>query len=145
MRYDAVLKYADETHLSCHTDKLPIGLLADPEDEEVTLAQLTNSLPPHHQPTALHPTHQPTTLHNPTIDDFSVQPTSDFLTSDGNASFSHNDNNWSDNKDGADAFDHNFKEPELDNQLEHHNPHQQTTNTNPTKFVRTLPEKRSCL
>ena len=30
MRYDAVLKYADETHRSYHTYKLPIGLLADP-------------------------------------------------------------------------------------------------------------------
>eukprot|EP00956_Cyclotella_meneghiniana_P001712 scaffold1870_cov73-Cyclotella_meneghiniana.AAC.3 len=137
----AVLKYADETHRSYHTYKLPIGLLADPEDEEVTLAQLANSLPPHRQPTVLHPTHQPTTLHNPTTDDFSVQQTSDFHPSDDDASFDHNDNNWSDNEEEANTEDHNFEEPELNNQPEHHTPHQQTTDTNPTKYTRTLPEE----
>ena len=141
MRYDAVLKYADETHRSYHTYKLPIGLLADPEDEEVTLAQLANSLPPHRRPTVLHPTHQPTTLHNPTTDDLSVQQTSDFHPSDDDASFSQHDNNWSENEEDTNADDDNFEESELNNQPEHQTPHQQSTNTNPTKFVRTLPEE----
>eukprot|EP00956_Cyclotella_meneghiniana_P005088 scaffold6302_cov61-Cyclotella_meneghiniana.AAC.5 len=119
----AVLKYADETHRSYHTYKLPIGLLADPEDEEVTLAQLASSLPPHRQPTVLHHTHQPTALHSPTTDEFAVQQTSNF-PSDEDASFDNNDNNWSDNEEDTNADDHNFEEPDLNNQPEHHTPHQ---------------------
>ena len=36
MRYDAVLKYADETRHTFHTYKLPIGLPADPAADEAS-------------------------------------------------------------------------------------------------------------
>jgi hypothetical protein len=40
MRYDAVLHYADEQHPNFSRFHLPDGLLEDPADEEITLAQL---------------------------------------------------------------------------------------------------------
>ena len=40
MRYDAVLHYADEQHPNFRRFHLPDGLLEDPDDEEITLAQL---------------------------------------------------------------------------------------------------------
>jgi NAD(P)H-nitrite reductase large subunit len=40
MRYDAVLHYADEEHSNYRRFHLPSAMLEDPEDEEVTLAEL---------------------------------------------------------------------------------------------------------
>ena len=84
MRYDAVLKYADETHRNFHTFHLPIQLLPDPEDETITLADLANL-----RTTTSRPTSQPTVLHNPTTDDYHAQD----LSSGDDASFDAPNNN----------------------------------------------------
>eukprot|EP00956_Cyclotella_meneghiniana_P024576 scaffold49508_cov47-Cyclotella_meneghiniana.AAC.9 len=85
MRYDAVLKYADETHSNFHSFHLPIGILPDPEDETVTLAQLANSLP------TLHETARPTVLHDSTTDDYIAQ---DLSSSDNDSFGDNNDDEW---------------------------------------------------
>eukprot|EP00956_Cyclotella_meneghiniana_P043310 scaffold263758_cov139-Cyclotella_meneghiniana.AAC.1 len=90
MRYDAVLKYADETHRSFHTFHLPFGLLPDPNDECVTLAQLANCLP------TSRPSSRPTILHNSTTDEYSAQDLSD------NESFGDaNDGDWDESNNDA--------------------------------------------
>ena len=66
MRYDAVLKYADETHGRFSSYHLPTDILPDPEDETVTLAQLANSI----LPTSRQTSHPTDVLHDSTTDDY---------------------------------------------------------------------------
>ena len=84
MRYDAVLKYADESQRNFHTFHLPMALLPDPEDETITLAQLANLRQ------TSRPTSRPTILHNPTTDDYSAQ---DLSSDSGDESFGAPNNN----------------------------------------------------
>ena len=78
MRYDAVLHYADETHKQYYTFQLPTGLLPDPQDEEVTLAQLARSRSTRPSADRI----EPTALHNTDTDDYSFQNNSGFDSSD---------------------------------------------------------------
>eukprot|EP00956_Cyclotella_meneghiniana_P007367 scaffold10033_cov103-Cyclotella_meneghiniana.AAC.1 len=97
MRYDAVLKYSDETHGRHSSYHLPSDILPDPEDETVTLAQLANSrLPTSRQ------TPRPTVLHDSTTDEYNAQdPSSD--NDDDDASYgANNDDEW--NEEEEDNF-----------------------------------------
>eukprot|EP00956_Cyclotella_meneghiniana_P038739 scaffold159386_cov22-Cyclotella_meneghiniana.AAC.1 len=137
MRYDAVLHYADEAHPEFYKFKLPLSLLPDPGDEEVTLAQLARSLlPSTNRPSANRQT--PTALHNPETDDYDFQNNSGFESSDDE--YSTESTQAAQNNSDSGSTDDNSTAEDTEDEEESSTQDANNNNNTSRKYIRTDPK-----